>query len=133
MFSSSNLLAVALAGVAAMIVGALWYSPLLFAPAWIKALGKTPEEMGNPKIAIANAAVMNLISAFTLCAVFQGLSVTTVTDAIVTAEALALGLVVSNQLMRDRFHGASAQLSLINGANTIVVFLVMALVLVFVR
>ena len=133
MFTSSNLLASAFAGLAAMVVGALWYSPFLFAPAWLKALGKTPEEMGNPKTAMANAAIMNLISAFTLCAIFQGLDVTTVFDAAVTSAALAVGLVVSNQLMRDRFHGASAQLSLINGANTVVVFLAMGLVLVAVR
>ena len=133
MLSTSNLLAVGLATVAAMVVGALWYSPLLFVKAWTQALGKTPAELGNPKAAIANSVLMNLVSAFTLCAVFQWQNITGLWDAVVTAQALAVGLVVSNQLMRDRFHGASAQLSLINGANTVVVYLVMAVVLALVR
>ncbi len=133
MFTTSNILAVVLATVAAGIVGAVWYSPLLFLKAWTTALGKPPEELGNPKIAMLNAVVMNAVSAFTLCAIFQGLDVTTVLDAILTAQALAMGLIVSNQLMRDRFHGASARLSLINGANTVAAFFVMSLVLVLVR
>lgn len=133
MLTTANLIAIGLASVAAMVVGALWYSPFLFAPAWMKALGKTPEQLGDPKLAVTNAALMNLVSATTLCAVFQALEVSTIPGAVVTAAGLALGLVVSNQLMRDRFHGASAQLSLINGANTVVVYLVMGLVLALAR
>ena len=42
---SVNLLAVLIAAVINMAIGALWYSPALFAKAWLVAQGKTPEEI----------------------------------------------------------------------------------------
>ena len=53
-------------------------------------------------------------------------------DALITALLMAVGFVVSNQLLRDRFHGATPMLSLINGANTVVTYLAMGLVLALV-
>lgn len=38
---------VVIASAAAMMVGALWYSPLLFAKPWMALAGFTPEEMRN--------------------------------------------------------------------------------------
>ena len=38
-FMDVNLLAVLVCGVAAMAVGFLWYSPLLFAKPWVKEMG----------------------------------------------------------------------------------------------
>ena len=48
--SQISILAIILAVVANMIIGALWYSPLLFANVWMKSLGKTREELhaSNP-------------------------------------------------------------------------------------
>ena len=85
MLSYVNWLGVVLAGLAAMIIGGLWYSPLLFARAWVKALGKTPEEMGKPGPAIMNALVMNLLSAFLLALVFQWLHILVIQDGLVAA------------------------------------------------
>ena len=122
------------ATVVAMIIGALWYSPLMFLKPWTLAQGKEypcpPGKSGGP--AIVNAMAMNLITAVVLSQVFRWRGVDTVSDALVTALLLAAGLVVSNQLMRDRFHEASAKVSLINAANTIVVYLAMGLALVLV-
>ena len=112
----------------AMVVGATWYSPPLFAFAWQRALGKTREELGDAKGPIAHSMLMNLISAFTLGAVLRWQNVTTIADAMITSQALAVGLIVTNQLMHDRFNRATAQLSLINGAHTVVVYLAMGLV-----
>ena len=39
--SQISILAIILAVVANMIIGALWYSPVLFANVWMKSLGKT--------------------------------------------------------------------------------------------
>ena len=131
---SIDFLGIGAATVAGMIIGALWYSPLLFLKAWTQAQGKeypcAPGKSGGP--AIANAMVMNIITALALSEVFRWRAVDNIGDALVTALLMATGLVVSNQLMRDRFHEASAKLSLINGANTIVVYLAMGLALALV-
>jgi hypothetical protein len=128
---SIDFLGVGAATVVAMIIGALWYSPVLFVKPWMRAQGKEypcPPAKGAAG-AIINAVAMNLITALALSEVFRWRGVETIVDALVTALLMAVGLVVSNQLMRDRFHGATTQLSLINAANTIVVYLAMGLVL----
>ena len=40
-----NFLAVVVAAVATFVIGALWYSPLLFGKQWMKAHGYTPEKL----------------------------------------------------------------------------------------
>ncbi len=40
-----NLIPVVIAGVINMIIGALWYSPLVIGKLWIRSMGKTEEEM----------------------------------------------------------------------------------------
>lgn len=40
-----NYLAIVVATIAYMLLGALWYSPILFGNAWMKGLGKTKEEI----------------------------------------------------------------------------------------
>jgi hypothetical protein len=49
----------ALAGaLSAMVIGALWYSPWLFATQWQALIGKADDELGNPVTAMLVAAVM---------------------------------------------------------------------------
>src|SRR5687768_15408200 len=42
---SANYLAIITSAIAVFALGALWYSPLLFANAWMKCIGKSPEEL----------------------------------------------------------------------------------------
>jgi len=132
MIGDLNILGIAFAALAAMIIGAAWYSSKLFGVPWLKDLGVTsPEELGSPTKAIVSALIMNLISAFALALVFRWQGAETPTDALMTSLVVGVGLVLTNQLMRDRFHGASARLSLINGANTVVVYVAMGTVLFY--
>ena len=101
----------------------------MFANAWMTALGKRPEDLPRPGPTIANAAVTKLVSAFTLALVFQWLNIASVADGVVAALTMAAGLIVANQVMRDRFHGIAFKVTLINGANTLVVYAAMGAVL----
>lgn len=128
---SIDLMGVGAATVVAMIIGALWYSPVMFVKPWMLAQGKEypcPPQKGAAA-AITNAAAMNIISALALSEVFGWRQVNGVADALMTALLMAVGFVVSNQLLRDRFHGATPVLSLINAAHTVVTYLAMGLVL----
>ena len=133
MIGDLNILGIALAALTAMIIGAAWYSSKLFGVAWMKELGvSSPEQLGSPTKAMISAVIMNVVSAFALALVFSWQGAETSTDALMTSLVVGIGLVLSNQLMRDRFHGASTRLSLINGANTVVVYLAMGTVLFYV-
>ena len=55
------------AAVAAWFIGALWYSPLLFAKAWVKAQGHTPEKLAAMQANAARAYAGSL-AAFVLMA-----------------------------------------------------------------
>ena len=56
-----NYLAVLVAGVATWIIGALWYSPVLFAKPWMAAHGYTPEKMQGMKDGMMRAFIGSFI------------------------------------------------------------------------
>lgn len=63
-----NYLAVLVAALIPMAVGAVWYSPALFAKKWMALVGKTEEEMKNvnPMKAYGISFLTSLIMAFVL-------------------------------------------------------------------
>lgn len=67
-----NYLAVAVAAVSSLLVGGLWFSPILFAEAWQREAGVTDDQVatGNGK-AMAGAFVLALVIALNL-AMFLG-------------------------------------------------------------
>ena len=61
-----NLIAVLLCGVASLLLGGLWYSPMLFAGAWQRAAGLSDEQAksGNMALIFGGAFVLSLIAAY---------------------------------------------------------------------
>ena len=52
----------AIAGaVSAMVLGAIWYSPWMFAGRWQALIGRSDEELGNPVVAMLIAALMFIL------------------------------------------------------------------------
>jgi uncharacterized membrane protein len=47
--------------VAALVIGAAWYSPWLFGNRWQQLIGRSDEELGSPAVAMAVSFVMFLI------------------------------------------------------------------------
>lgn len=56
-----NVLAVLTAAVAAFALGALWYSPVLFAKQWMRAQGHTPEKLETMKKGVARAYAVSFV------------------------------------------------------------------------
>ncbi len=69
------------AALAAWLIGALWYSPLLFARAWVKAHGHTPEKLAamraNAGKAYAGSLLAFVLIAYVLHLFLHRLGVTT--------------------------------------------------------
>jgi len=61
-----NYLAVVVAAIINMDIGALWYSSLLFAKPWVKATGKSMEDMRDAGTGYALTAVGSLVMALLL-------------------------------------------------------------------
>lgn len=61
-----NYLAVFLAALSGFVVGGLWYSPLLFANAWVKETGLTEEQLksANPAKTYSLAFVLCLLASY---------------------------------------------------------------------
>ena len=57
-----NLIAVLLCGVASLVLGAIWYSPMLFAKPWQRAAGLSDEQSksGNMAVIFGTAFVLYL-------------------------------------------------------------------------
>lgn len=77
---SINLLAVLIAAIINMVLGALWYSPALFAKTWLAALGKTQEEIKSSSTGIIYVVntIGNLVLAYVLAHIVDYAQATTV-------------------------------------------------------
>ena len=102
-----NWVAVLVAMVGAMVTGFIWYSPVLFVKPWMRELGKTPAQMGNPAKAMLTAVVMHLVTAICMALIFRAVNVEGVPDAIATATVLWAGFAGATQFAADRFHPRS--------------------------
>jgi|CXWL01.1.fsa_nt_gi hypothetical protein len=63
-----NYLAVLMAAVAAFVIGGLWYSPLLFAKAWVKAHAYSPEQVAAMQAAAPKAYSVTLVCQLAIAA-----------------------------------------------------------------
>ncbi|MFL6725861.1 MAG: DUF1761 domain-containing protein [Sphingomicrobium sp.] len=70
-----NLIAVLLCGVASLVLGGIWYSPMLFAKPWQRLTGLSDDQAksGNIAITFGLAFVLSLIAAYVF-AMFLGTS-----------------------------------------------------------
>jgi membrane-associated HD superfamily phosphohydrolase len=127
---SINWLAVIAAALANFLIGGLWYSPLLFQKAWMRANGFTDDDVGkgNPAVIFGVSGLFSLIMAANLAAFvsFEGVTLGFAVGAALAAglgwAALGLGIVAL-------FERRSWSYILINGGYLTVAFLAMGLIL----
>jgi hypothetical protein len=126
-----NYLAVLVAAVANMVIGALWYSPVLFAKPWMKLVGKSEEEI--KKQGTGSMYLLTFIGALILAYVLAHLLA--LTNVVTTGEALQvaiwtwLGFTVTTTFSGYLFEDRPKKLFLINIAYYLVSVIVMALIL----
>lgn len=114
-----NFWAVLVAALVQMGLGALWYSPMLFAKPWMALVGKTPESIKqtpSQKMAgmyIATCACA-LIMAYILAHFVVYTQSKTITDGLQTGWYAWLGFVATTSLVNTLFSGRSWKLYLID-------------------
>jgi hypothetical protein len=126
---SMNLWAVLAAGVASMVLGAVWYSPVLFARAWMRETGITEEKARatSPVKTLGTAFVLALIGSVVFAA-FLGPSPA---PAFATAAGFSAGLcwVAGSFGINYLFEQRSLKLFLINGGYHTLQYTLIGLVL----
>src|SRR5438045_9337770 len=97
---SLNWLAILVAALASMILGLLWYSPLLFAKAWAREMGydlndkaKMDEMRKSARPAYLGSFVAALIAAFTLTLILQRMRAAPLHFALMASFPIWLGFV----------------------------------------
>ena len=130
-----NYLAVLAAAVAAMVVGSLWYSPLLFGKRWVAEMmfgKKNPEPMKKEMIsAMIGMFLGAVIMAYVLAYVLLVFGVTSMVGVLSVVAWLWLGFVVVPASAGVLFERRSLTLFLINVGNYLVTMIVDGIVLFY--
>jgi len=128
-----NFLAILVSGIAAMLIGALWYSPLLFGKVWMKAIGKTEEDLKkdfNPARIYGLAFLGELITAYVLSRLIDYTQAVTVIHGLRLAFLVWIGFTGATMIVNHVFERKSAAHYLVDSLYHLVVFLVMGVILV---
>lgn len=127
-----NYLTIFIAAAAAMIVGGLWYSQLLFGKTWMREMGKDPQSMKGMAFPIPQMLIQfvaSLVMAYVLAFFSFALAIADTGEAVTLAAWVWLGFFVTSQLGSVLWEGRSWKLYFINIAHWLVALVVMALVI----
>jgi hypothetical protein len=127
-----NYVAVLLAAIAAMIIGALWYSPLLFVKAWLKEAGLSEKDMKkgmSPMAAMGVGFLVQLLAAYVLAHFLVIVQPDSMQEALQAGFWVWLGFIATTQIGSVLWEMKSLKYFAINAAHTLVSMLVMAAVL----
>ena len=135
-FMGINVWAALVAALATMVIGFLWYSPLLFARPWMVLMGYDPND--KAKLAemqksagpmYAMSLVASLLSAAVLGKIIAIATVNTALYGMKIGLAVWLGFVTTVQLTNAVFSKQPAKLYAINTGYQLVCYLVMGAIL----
>ena len=134
---SLNWLAILASAIAAMVLGFLWYSPLLFAKAWTREMGYDPSDKAkmdemkkSAGPAYAGSLAASLLSAFTLALILHGMQAQTLHFGVMASFHIWLGFVATVQFTGALFAKQSMKLFAINTGYQLACYLVMGAILV---
>jgi len=131
-----NLLPVLVAAIATMVVGFLWYSPLLFAKPWMVLMGYDPNDKAALEKMQKSAGksygisfLASLVSAFVLAKIILVFTVNSALYGMKVGFAVWLGFVATVQLTDVLFARRPAKLYLINTGYQMICYLAMGAIL----
>lgn len=111
-------------------IGAVWYSPLLFAKTWQAEIKKLGNQTTTAAPAMVTTAIAILVIVLTERALINNININGMPEAIKLAVTLWLGLVASTALINNTFQNGSLRLLAINQGYHLVGMVVAAAILV---
>jgi hypothetical protein len=126
-----NYVAVIAAAVAGMIIGAIYFSPKVAGNAWMKAIGKTKEEIGagaGPTMYIT-AAIFQLLTATVLAAIIGWSGASDVSDGLLVAAIVWAGIAGPAVALAFLFEMKTMANQVIIALHTLIVMLAMSVII----
>ncbi len=129
-----NYLAVLISAIATMVIGALWYSPILFGKIWIELSGVTQKKIEEAKKKGMSKSYLftfigSLITAYVLAHFVDYLEATTASGGAQLAFWLWLGFIAPVNLGMVLWEGKPFKLFLLNTLHHLVSLIVIAIIL----
>ncbi len=124
-----NFLAVIVAALVNMALGFAWYSRALFADAWMKAIGKTREQLGQPGPGYLLALVGAFVTAWALATFIAYADARSVATGAVIGLIAGVGFVLTSFGASYLFEGRPFRLYAINAGYQVVGLLIMGAIL----
>ncbi len=130
---SVNVVAVVVASIASMLVGALWYSPLMFGTTW-KRLMELPEKKAKElkkrsSSSYSFAFLSSLVASLVLYFAISSLGAAGVAQGMAVGFWVWLGFVATTQLGAVLWEGKPFELYALNATYSLVSFVVMGAIL----
>jgi hypothetical protein len=130
-FAGINYVAVIIAALAGFGLGAVWYTVL--GGTWMRALGKTKDELRLEGSAKAMPFVIALVALFVMALMLAGLmghlGDVTVRGGVISGLFVWVGFVITTMGVNHAFSGAKPMLTLIDGGHWLAVLVVMGAVI----
>lgn len=118
-----NMWAIIVGIVGAQAIGAIWYSPVLFAKAWLDAVGKSPAELGSPTPALITALVLAVPTAVVMALIVAWSGATSILEGLGVGILVGLGFALAMNATNAAFEGRRLALVAINVGHYTAVFL----------
>ncbi|MEW6325223.1 MAG: DUF1761 domain-containing protein [Nitrospirota bacterium] len=129
-YAAINYTAVLVAAIASFLLGAIWFSPPVFGPAWLRALGKTKEEVcGRQRYALAITAVTTWITAYVLAVIMLGLKIASAWGGAIAGLSIGVGIVATSMLSDYLFCNFRIKLFFIQAGHRVIYLVIMGAIL----
>ena len=125
-----NFVAVLGAAIASMVVGFVWYSPVLFGNLWMKLSKKKMDAKGNPTKAYMTAFAGAIVAAYVLAHIISYAGAVTLMDGAFAGFWAWLGFIATTETVNAVFDEKPMQLVALGLGHHLLSFLVMGAVLV---
>lgn len=123
-----SLVEIVVATFSGMVLGALWYSPILFGAAWMNAIGKTAETLGSQTLPMIGSVMACSLTAVGIAILFSVIQVSSLLGALGIGLLLAVGIVFPALLSDNLFCGWGGKLLIIQAGYRMINVLLMSLV-----
>lgn len=125
-----NYVAILVAAILYFVVGALWYSPLLFGKQWMAAVGFTDEDVqGGSAVIYLYPLLFYVIAAIVMALLVSALQITNVAEGIFLAGLGWLGFLLPSMGASMVFESRPTKLFLIYSGYHLVGFLILGIIL----
>ena len=129
-----NYWAVLVSAIITMLIGMIWYSPVLFGNIWMKLMKINPKDINKTKNGMGKyyltAFIATLLFAYVLALFIKFLAITTLLDGLQVGFLIWLGFVITIAINSVLWEGKPFEVYLINIAQQLVVFLAVSSILV---